>query len=275
MNETLTAERMPIGRFSQLSRLSLKALRLYDALGLLPPAFVDPASGYRYYRGSQLRDARLIGLLRGLEMPLTRIARVLELDGPDAAREVALYGRELEAEAAAKRKLVRYLGEWLEGKGEEMFEVSTREVPEQKVLSVQRNVYVKDLSPFIGEALGTLYGHLADTGLEEAGACFVVYHREVNDDSDGPVEVCVPFRGAAEPAGEMHVRLEPAHREVFTRITKAQLTFPSILEVYDAVYDWARGHGLEGSAPPREVYFADWEALSPDDPACDIALPVK
>jgi DNA-binding transcriptional MerR regulator len=40
---------MSIGEFARLSRLSAKALRLYDELGLLPPAQVDPGSGYRWY----------------------------------------------------------------------------------------------------------------------------------------------------------------------------------------------------------------------------------
>lgn len=274
MNETAT-DLMTIGRFSRASRLSLKALRLYDTLGLLPPAYVDPASSYRYYAAAQLRDARLIGLLRRLGMPLGRIAYVLTLSSGQAARDVVAFGREVEVEAAERRKLVRYLEGWLEGKGEEMFEVKTREVPEQKVLSVQRNVFAKDLPPFIGEAMGTLYEHLAETGLEEAGACFVVYHREVNEDSDGPVEVCVPFIGSAEPAGEMHVRLEPAHREAFTRITKGQVAFPGILKAYDAVHSWTEAHDATRSAPPREVYFADWNAVSDDEPACDIAWPVE
>jgi hypothetical protein len=42
-------ERMTIGEFSKRSRLSAKALRLYDELGLLLPAEVDPSSGYRLY----------------------------------------------------------------------------------------------------------------------------------------------------------------------------------------------------------------------------------
>ena len=274
MNETATSL-MTIGRFSHLSRLSLKALRLYDALGLLPPAYVDPASSYRYYTAAQLRNARLIGLLRGLEMPLERIARVLELSGAEASREVVAFGREVEAEAAERRKLVRYLEGWLEGKGAEMYEVKTREVSEQKVLSVQRNVFAKDLPPFISEAMEKIYSHLAATGLEAAGACFVVYHREVNEDSDGPVEVCVPFAGSAEPVGEMHVRLEPAHREAFTRITKGQVAFPGILKAYDAVHSWTEAHDATRSAPPREVYFTDWNAVSDDDLACDVAWPVE
>ena len=108
MNETIdqpVADLMSIGRFSRVARLSLKALRLYDALGLLPPAYVDSASSYRYYTAVQLRDARLIGLLRQLGMPLERIARVLQLGGAQAALEVAAYGREVEAEAAERRKL--------------------------------------------------------------------------------------------------------------------------------------------------------------------------
>ena len=39
---------LPIGRFARATRLSVKALRHYDELGLLRPAFVDPSSGYRY-----------------------------------------------------------------------------------------------------------------------------------------------------------------------------------------------------------------------------------
>jgi DNA-binding transcriptional MerR regulator len=50
---------MSIGEFARLSRLSAKALRLYYELGLLPPAQVDPDSGYRWYAAGQLDNARL------------------------------------------------------------------------------------------------------------------------------------------------------------------------------------------------------------------------
>ena len=39
--------RMSTGEFARKSRLSPKALRLYDDLGLLPPAYVDARSSYR------------------------------------------------------------------------------------------------------------------------------------------------------------------------------------------------------------------------------------
>ena len=40
---------LSIGRFAEASRLSLKALRLYDRTGFLPLYHVDPKSGYRFY----------------------------------------------------------------------------------------------------------------------------------------------------------------------------------------------------------------------------------
>ena len=62
-------ELMSIGEFAGRSRLSPKALRLYDELGLLPPARVDESSGYRFYSADQLEQARLIAALRELQMP--------------------------------------------------------------------------------------------------------------------------------------------------------------------------------------------------------------
>jgi PPM family protein phosphatase len=78
---------MPIGEFSERSGLSPNRLRTYAAGGLLVPAAVDSASGYRYYSPSQLREAKLIDALREASMPLADIAALLrdpscdQLDG--------------------------------------------------------------------------------------------------------------------------------------------------------------------------------------------------
>ena len=40
-------ERMTIGEFAREAGLTPKALRLYDEMGLIVPADVDPVSGYR------------------------------------------------------------------------------------------------------------------------------------------------------------------------------------------------------------------------------------
>jgi serine/threonine protein phosphatase PrpC len=68
---------MPIGEFSERCGLSSKRLRSYAAGGLLAPAAIDPASGYRYYSPGQVREAQLIDTLREAGMPLADIATLL------------------------------------------------------------------------------------------------------------------------------------------------------------------------------------------------------
>src|SRR6202012_2861393 len=75
---------LPTGEFSRRTGLSLKALRIYDELGLLKPATVQPGSGRRGYATGQIRLGRLIGMLRGAGLSLAGIAAILaDLGGPD------------------------------------------------------------------------------------------------------------------------------------------------------------------------------------------------
>jgi serine/threonine protein phosphatase PrpC len=110
---------LTIGAFARAARLSPKALRLYDELGLLRPARVDPVTGYRLYEPTQLGRARLVAWLRRLGMPLARIRDVCELEPADAAREVAAYWARVEADTAARRELAAFLIDQLSGKGDE------------------------------------------------------------------------------------------------------------------------------------------------------------
>lgn len=153
-----------------------------------------------------------------------------------------------------------------------LYEVRERDVVEQTVLTEQRHVFVGDLSNWISDTLGRLYGKAEQLGLE-SGDSFVIYHGEVNEDSDGPVECCVPVAGEADLDGQAS-RIEPAHREAYTRITVAQAEFPQILSAYEAVERWVQQNGKEMLGPPREVYFGDFAHLAPNDEGCDIAFPI-
>ena len=263
---------LAIGAFARRSRLSLKALRLYAELDLLPPAQVDSETGYRYYAVGQIERARLIGLLRRLDMPLARIAGVLELEGKAAAREISTFWAEAEASAMAKQRLVAYLERHLDGRGESMYDVQTRDVPEQDVISITRSLTVADLVNFIMESNGELSTQLERAGATPTTPWFVVYHGEVNEDSDGPVEVCLPYSGSVTPQGEAVLRREPAHREAYTTLTTEQTVFPQILDAYGAVDAWVQRNGLQLSAPPREVYFE--EEPKAEQPFCDVAFPI-
>jgi DNA-binding transcriptional MerR regulator len=47
-----------IGEFAQHGRVSVRAPRHYEAIGLLRLANVDVATGYRYYAANQLDDLK-------------------------------------------------------------------------------------------------------------------------------------------------------------------------------------------------------------------------
>src|SRR5262252_4390613 len=64
-----------IGDFSRMTFLSVKALRHYHEVGLLPPAEIDPDSGYRRYEVEQVPTAQVIRRLRELGMSLDDEAR--------------------------------------------------------------------------------------------------------------------------------------------------------------------------------------------------------
>ena len=104
---------LTIGEFARLARLSQKALRLYDELGLLRPFRVDEWSGYRYYAPSQLERARLVAWLRRTGMPLAQIGAVLSAPPAEAPALVSAYLRVTEAVFAERQRLAQFLISYL------------------------------------------------------------------------------------------------------------------------------------------------------------------
>jgi DNA-binding transcriptional MerR regulator len=267
--------RLSIGAFARRTRLSPKALRLYDRLGLLRPADVDAASSYRRYRESQLATARLVAMLRRLDMPLAEIAAILAAPDQRGADLLGRFWLDREQRHAGQRELVAHLRRRLCGEEGNfaMFEIREREVPEQVVVSEQRHVLAPDLAAWIEEAKHRVDAVATRFG-GKPGPWFIVYHGEVSEDSDGPVELCVPIDPAYAGETSAPIRTVPGYREAYTRISKAQVGYPQILSAYDAVSAWLgeRGHN---SAAPRELYLAvDWDSAAPMDEVCDIGFPI-
>jgi DNA-binding transcriptional MerR regulator/effector-binding domain-containing protein len=95
-----------IGEFARRGRVSVKALRHYEAIGLLKPAHVDAATGYRSYEAGQLDDLHRLMVLRALGLSLARIRQVLQDDpSPERMRRLlderrAAVARRIDAEQA-------------------------------------------------------------------------------------------------------------------------------------------------------------------------------
>ncbi|MFI1185914.1 MerR family transcriptional regulator [Streptomyces californicus] len=98
------SELMPIGAFALRSGLTSSALRFYADTGLLLPAEVDPATGYRYYDADQLERATTLRRLREIAMPLAGVGAVLAAGTEEAARLLDEHVAKIEEDAAAARR---------------------------------------------------------------------------------------------------------------------------------------------------------------------------
>ena len=262
------------GEFGRRSGLSVKALRLYDLSGLLPPAEVDPQTGYRRYAVSQLDRARRISLLRRLDMPLAVIAEVLAGTDAEAVVRLDRWWAAQEQAAAAKRSSIGWLRIQLAAATQPPigYRVHRREVPATKVASIRRETDQQGLADAIHELQWAVRDRL--TGGTTTAEHWVIYHGFVTPDSEATIEVCVPFTGPAEPAGSMVIRLEPAHTEFYATVARDDCFYPRIMVAYDAVSREVAAADRCLSGPIREIYLAHWDELAGTDPFVHVAQPV-
>jgi DNA-binding transcriptional MerR regulator len=266
---------LSIGEFSRQTRLSPKALRLYGRLDLLPPARVDPDSGYRFYREDQIEPARLIGLLRRVDMPLATIRELLALDGAEAGAALARWWEDVEAAGTERRSLVAYIQARLRGEEHTVYDIHVRHLPERTLVSINRHVDASGTVAFFDEAFSRL--RAAGPGLEGiAGVPFVVFYGEVSDDSDGPIELCRPV-DARPPVsgGDLQHHVEGAHDEAYIRLTMKEMGWPALLPACDALERWTKANGREPAGALRQLLIADQRTASPDLPVCDLSVPLR
>ena len=277
-------EEISIGEFSRRSRLSLKALRLYDERGVLVPSRVDQGSGYRYYGTAQLDQARLVVMLRELQLPLAAIKELLACDPADAATRIAEYWRGAEAAHDARRDLADYLVSRLSGKRPVMYEVATREMPERSLLCLKRNVDEQEMWAFGKEFIAILRERPLPTIEGREGAAFCIWWGLVNGDSDGPIEWCKPVPAAqaeslASRYPELSLRTEPTHMEAFVALPDAGDEAVHWHLAGESLQAWAQEQEHEGerlALTPEDLglritYLAS--ALGTEEPYRDMALP--
>lgn len=263
---------LTISEFGRQSGLSHKALRLYDLSGLLPPAEVDPATGYRLYSPGQLERARRISLLRQLDMPLATVAEILDGTDDEAVFRLNRWWAQQENEMQAKRDSMEYLRAAI-GRAEQnalaAHPVRLREVPQTKVATIRREA---DQQNLLATLLSTHYeidDHLRSAGAETTGEWWVIFHGFVTPDSEAPVEICIPYAGTVDPAGPIVIRVEPAHTEAYCEVSRAECVFPRIMLAYDAMVAWLRTSGAISTGPVREIYLGTGE-----DPFAYVAEPI-
>jgi DNA-binding transcriptional MerR regulator len=238
---------LAIGEFSRLTHLSVRTLRRYHDAGLLVPATVDDATGYRSYSPDQIPTAQVIHRLRELDVPLADVRRILGSPDPAArAILVAEHLARLEAELDRTRVAVASLRRLLDPAPAPV-RVELRVVPAATAAAVEGEVDLDDVLPWYAGAMAELDavvpdpagppGGLYDNSLFEVGRGHLLVYR---------LTAAPPRRGRVHP-----VTIPAAELAVGTHVGGHD----DIDVTYGEVGAWVAGNALAVAGPVRETYL--------------------
>ncbi|MET0930944.1 MAG: MerR family transcriptional regulator [Aeromicrobium sp.] len=238
---------LAIGEFSRFTHLSVRTLRRYHDAGLLEPATVDDATGYRYYSADQIPAAQVIHRLRELDVPLSDVQRILR--SPDPAARSALVAdhlQRLESELDRTRAAVASLRRLL-APDPVPLDIELRAVPAVTVAAIEDDVEHDDLQPWFAGAMSELDavitapsgppGGLYDNSLFEDGRGHALLYRPVED---------VQRRGRVHPATLPAVELA---------VTTHAGEHDDIEVTYGELGAWVVANALAVAGPVREIYL--------------------
>lgn len=261
---------MPIGRFARAARLSIRSLRRYDESGLLPAAFVDPQSGYRYYRIEQLARAETIRFLRIADMPLSMIGDAL--DGDDSESVLAEHLAAMERRRDEIDRLATQLRNRIERKEDFMStDVTITSIPATTAVSYRTATSYPGIFDDIPAGFDAVTGFLTAAGIDPAGAPFTIYHQVTDADTDGDIAMCVPVAGEVDADDSLELIELPA---VAAARVVHQGGYDDLSASYNTVAAWIheRGHRIVG--PHREVYLNSPADTAEADLRTEILFPI-
>jgi DNA-binding transcriptional MerR regulator len=238
-----------IGDFSRMTFLSVKALRHYHEVGLLPPAEIDSETGYRRYEAAQVPTAQVIRRLRELGMSLDDVRGVIE--APDVrARNAAISAdlRRMEGELEQTRATVKSLRLLLDETAPAPIAISYRLDEPSRALAIRAEIAHDDMFSWLDDAFAELHAAVK----QRTDADGALFSGELMEDEFGEIVALVP--GAGEAGGRVHAVKLP-------RVEYAVAVHAGPLEEVDRTYAALgtvvaeRAIGVQG--PLRENYLSD------------------
>jgi effector-binding domain-containing protein len=276
----MTADQIPIGRFSIVTRLSMKALRYYDEKGILTPKAKDPFTGYRYYTGDQIAVGVKISTLNSLGFTLEETASILEAE---EAGDHAVVEERVKARLAATHneinRLERVAALLNNGKSEmlkmTLTEPVIKETPALRVLSKRaKGAYGPTIGRLIGELVQCIYSPDNQRNfVKVVGPIMTIYHDHEYKEEDADMEVAIPITGRVTLTdASMEVRNVPLQR-VLSMIHKGP--YETISQAYAKLGEYMAKKGYEYAGAPMELYLSDPQQTPPDEIMTEMQVPIR
>ncbi|MGH3647088.1 MAG: MerR family transcriptional regulator [Micromonosporaceae bacterium] len=257
---------LSIGDFARHGQVSVRMLRHYDAIGLLTPAYVDPATGYRSYRADQLARLNRVVALKELGFTLEQVRQLLdEKVGAEALRGMLTLRRaelrnQIEADAARLAHVEARL-RMIESEGRmPADDVIVKSLPAVRVaeLSAPADSFHPDaITPVIRPLYDQLCAALERAGVTPVGPATAYYEQS----PDGVVvHATLPVNVESNDAYEFTVTDLPAVERAATVVHRGPMD--DVLATHDTLATWLEAGGHRTTGNSREVNLA-----CPEDPA--------
>lgn len=240
---------LTIGQFATLTQLSVRTLRRYHEAGLLEPATVDPATGYRYYTAEQIPPAQVIHRLRQLDLPLAEVKAILATDDPRSRADlIACHLRRLEDALDRTQAAVVSLRQLLRPDPADL-QVELRTVPARTVAAISGHVALDQVVTWYDAAMREL--DAAYPATERTGPPGGQYDNELFTEDAGRMSVFRPVR-RPYPSGRIEVLDLPP-----TDLAVTVHTGPhdDIAVTYGRLGAWVVEHALTVVGPIHETYL--------------------
>ncbi|MET7508039.1 MerR family transcriptional regulator [Streptomyces albidoflavus] len=248
-----------IGDFARHGRVSVRMLRHYDATGLLRPAHVDPANGYRHYTASQLARLNRIIALKELGFTLQQVRDIVDerVDARELRGMLRLRRAELEhAVATANARLVQVEARLraIESEGHmPIHDVVLKSVPAVRVAELTTTAASyepEDISPVIGPLYAELFRRLEAAGITPTGPGIATYEDVPEGDGKVLVHAAVQVSAPLQDA-DVHVRDLPPLAQAATLVHHGSMD--AVLPTAQTLTHWIDTHGYRPTGYPREI----------------------
>ncbi|RUR03010.1 MerR family transcriptional regulator [Labedella endophytica] len=222
---------MTIGRFSSLTRLSVRMLRHYDSHGVLVPADIDPSTGYRRYAPHQLADAADIRTLRDVGFGVSAIGILLAARGTPAwSHALQLQRESLTEDLHAAQARVSMITRLLDS-GEENMSITINRtvVPALSVVTLRGTVPTYRDEHQLWDRLLPM---LTAQSVTPIGPCGVIEHDDQFTERDVDLSIFLPIAPGTRVEAPLAI-LELPERDCL--VAQVRGSYDQISEAHDLI----------------------------------------
>ena len=255
-----------IGEFARHGRVSVRMLRHYNAIGLLRPAQVDAATGYRSYIAGQLADLNRIVALKDLGFSLEQVRTMIvdEISPTELRALLTIRRAELESAVAESHARLAQVESRLRGIEGDLpgVDVVVKELPAIRLVGLTTTAASftpEDISPVVHPLCAELGRRLPSAAVRPAGQLTCLYERSRDSEDEVVVRATVP--AAVDAGGNLNGLevIDLPTTQAATLVYRGPID--QVLPSWQALARWLDDNGRRAAEPACELYLD-----TPEDP---------